>query len=315
MSPANEKGGGVTTPAESLGSVKHQSHTDDTRSARQNAKNELAAAAVEYAARGWHVHPVQAGRKEPATRHGFKDATNDPERVARWWTHHPADNIGIACGPSRLLVVDVDDLTALDRLEARGLRLPDTLTQITPRGGLHFIYRAPEWELTNKAGNLPGVGDLPGVDIRGTNGYILAAPSESWWVDKGCTERRPVPEPYRMSAAPPQEPQPCPPWLREPPSRPETRKPFEARYPPAGSGTPEGRLDGLAAKVAATPEGKRNDVLNWAAYTARELVPVLGLDTVSTALTTAGRIAGQTEPETRKTVASGLGVMPGEVAA
>ena len=34
-------------------------------------------AALNYAGRGWAVHPIRAGGKEPASPHGFKDATTD----------------------------------------------------------------------------------------------------------------------------------------------------------------------------------------------------------------------------------------------
>ena len=42
----------------------------------------------------------------PATAHGCKDATTDPERIERWWTATPDANIGVATGS--LLVVDLD---------------------------------------------------------------------------------------------------------------------------------------------------------------------------------------------------------------
>ena len=37
--------------------------------------------ALDYARRGWPVFPCRDGSKEPATRHGFKDATTDPGTI------------------------------------------------------------------------------------------------------------------------------------------------------------------------------------------------------------------------------------------
>ena len=58
------------------------------------AGNELAAAALAYAARGWPVFPL-AG-KLPRTEHGFKGASANPERVRAWWKRWPDAGVGIA---------------------------------------------------------------------------------------------------------------------------------------------------------------------------------------------------------------------------
>jgi hypothetical protein len=39
--------------------------------------------ALAYAAHGWPVFPCQPGGKQPATPHGFHDATTDPDKIAR----------------------------------------------------------------------------------------------------------------------------------------------------------------------------------------------------------------------------------------
>ena len=57
-----------------------------------------AEAALIYASWGWHVLPVVPNGKVPATLHGVKDATTDPEQIARWWAQNPDFNIGIAAG-------------------------------------------------------------------------------------------------------------------------------------------------------------------------------------------------------------------------
>ena len=78
------------------------------------------------AGRGWHVFPLRPGDKRPAfPDHKAEDctgtdlrcrgghqgweprATTDPGRIGRAWARTPY-NIGIACGPSGLLVIDLD---------------------------------------------------------------------------------------------------------------------------------------------------------------------------------------------------------------
>jgi len=52
-----------------------------------------AEAALTYASWGWHVIPVVPNGKVPATQHGVKDATTDPEQITRWWAQNPDFNI------------------------------------------------------------------------------------------------------------------------------------------------------------------------------------------------------------------------------
>src|SRR5262245_56601083 len=79
----------------------------------------LADAALRYAGWGWPVFPLLAlgeenphtgqisDGKKPATKHGFKNATTDQDRIKRWWAKHPNHNIGLATGAC-FDVVDID---------------------------------------------------------------------------------------------------------------------------------------------------------------------------------------------------------------
>ena len=151
----------------------------------------LLRAANAYAARGWAVFPVHrptdAGcschrddcgntGKHPRTINGFKDATTDPDQIAKWWSMWPLANIGIACGPSGLTVIDVDprhggDETFRDLEERYGETLTETVIALTGSGGAHYLYRASDSPVGSS------VNAWPGVDIRGHNGYIVAPPS------------------------------------------------------------------------------------------------------------------------------------------
>src|SRR6476660_5554446 len=100
--------------------------------------------ALDYAALGWAVFPCWAGTKEPATPHGFKDATTNPAKIRRWWSANPDYNIAVATGlMSGLMVLDPDGAfgaASLQELEAEHGPLPDTLISITGRGS-HFWFR------------------------------------------------------------------------------------------------------------------------------------------------------------------------------
>ena len=140
---------------------------------------DLKSAALLYAEKGFSVFPLMPGEKRPATAHGFKDATRDPDRIRQYWSENPTYNIGIATGDvsGGLLVIDldrnheqgVDGITSAHRWQQRGGDLPDTVSATTCSGGLHLLYRAE--------GQKSGAGILPGVDVRANGGYIVAAPS------------------------------------------------------------------------------------------------------------------------------------------
>lgn len=138
----------------------------------------FADAALAYAAWDWPVFPLKAHQKVPATRHGFKDATTNPDRIRRWWDRHPGDNVGLATG-HRFDVVDVDVpvgvhsylelLACEDKATGKGA-LPDAHGRVvTASGGFH-LYVQP-----TGAGNRAGW--RPGIDIRGRGGYVCAPPS------------------------------------------------------------------------------------------------------------------------------------------
>ena len=120
----------------------------------------MLAHALRYAAMGWPVFRLQ-GKKPIAGTHGFKDATTDPDKIRSWWRLNY--NIGIHC--SQFWVLDVDNPDSLDQPL-------DTLTQITGSGGRHYLFQNPGFHVLNSASSI-----APGIDVRGSDGYIVAAPS------------------------------------------------------------------------------------------------------------------------------------------
>lgn len=144
-------------------------------------------AALAYARMRWRIFPCHSivncacscGKpacaspgKHPRTRGGFKDATDDPEQIRKWWTRWPDANIALATG-SGLAVIDIDGpagATEFKALLGQHGRVPDTLTAATGRGA-HLIFSTAEGspEVRSSArGN---------VHVRGEGGYIIVAPS------------------------------------------------------------------------------------------------------------------------------------------
>ena len=150
--------------------------------------------ALDYARQGWAVFPAHSwveGRctcddpdcsspaKHPLTTSGCKDATLSAEQVAQWWTETQGlANVAVATGvTSGVVVLDVDPksggLNTLVEVEAKHGAMPATPTVETGSGGRHYYFRYPT---ATKIGNRAGV--LPGIDVRGDGGYVIAPPSD-----------------------------------------------------------------------------------------------------------------------------------------
>ncbi len=129
--------------------------------------NPLRDAALFYASLGWPVFPVEAGGKKPLTFHGCLDATTDTTQIKAWWLEHKNANVGIATG-NGLVVVDVDHSEIPE-----GLDVPESVKVKTGKG-FHYYYSYPKSFGYMKGGvNV----SLPGIDIRGDGGYVVAPPS------------------------------------------------------------------------------------------------------------------------------------------
>jgi len=142
--------------------------------------NQLHDWAQHLASRGWAVFPLAPGTKRPAIREWEHRATTDPKRIKGCWYAGAGYGIGIATGPSRLVVLDLDPADTADEPDgagglaaltaARGVQLAATFTVTTPRGGTHLYYRTPPGvRLRNTAGTL-----APHVDTRAEGGYVVA---------------------------------------------------------------------------------------------------------------------------------------------
>jgi hypothetical protein len=162
----------------------HQRHTPAARHELDRAaRAEPLSYALAAARIGWWTFPLAAGQKTPEgslVPHGVKDASRDEAQLRAWWASRPELGIGLACGPSGLLVLDVDprnggDVVLEEFVRAHGA-LPHTPTAETGGGGAHFVFRAPVDPVTGEVLRLRAK-LAPGLDLKGDGGYIVVAPS------------------------------------------------------------------------------------------------------------------------------------------
>jgi hypothetical protein len=137
-------------------------------------------AALRFASLGFWVVRLKERSKVPDIKDwSLTGKTKDPELIRRWFRERPLANIGIVCG-NGLVVIDIDDRDdgAVNWLTFVGEHGPNgelgvmPLTAVTPRRGLHLYFRVPVGvKIKNR------MSFIPGVDIRGDGGFVVAPPS------------------------------------------------------------------------------------------------------------------------------------------
>jgi hypothetical protein len=308
----NNYEGGPTPPCEPAES------SEDTPPA-----NALLAAALACASRGWPVFPLAKGGKRPAIKQWEARATTDPERIRACWGKGEW-NIGLACGPAGLVVVDLDrPKGGQERYNADGSiytgavgydalaaekgggesGLGETFTVATPSGGWHLYFTRPAGlDARNTASTLAYL-----VDTRANGGYVVAPGSRT---DAGAYTAI-----HKSAAAP------LPTWLAErltPAQRPAhatgTAAPAAARLARAERRTARqarylaAAIERETASVATAAEGGRNHRLYCAAVALGQLVAAghLAEHEAAAPLAEAAATAGLGVNETARTITSGL---------
>jgi hypothetical protein len=128
-------------------------------------------AAIKYALDGLAVFPCE--KKIPLTGPGgFKNASLDVARIAKWWSEKPDAQIGLPTGEiNHLFVIDSDGPEG--ERAAGKLKLPETFTVATRPGRYQLWYFLPDGARSKCSAGVLGAQ----IDTRGTGGYVIAPPS------------------------------------------------------------------------------------------------------------------------------------------
>lgn len=201
--------------------------------------------AQELALQGYRIFPCQVEGKKPIIEKWQDRATTDVGQIDDWWRKDPNYNIGLVT--QGMLVVDID-APEHPWYDHAWLDCP---MQRTPRGGSHFVFRAPDgmsYRNTTKV-----LADK--IDTRADGGYIIVAPSRV--VGSPYTWERPL--------VPFAELPEVPAWLfmelEKAGKQPST--------PPATITAPRAAQDAHDDGTNRIPEGRRNQTLAALAGTMR----------------------------------------------
>lgn len=241
--------------------------------------------------RGVPVFPCRED-KRPACRHGFRDASTDPNIVSDLFGLPGACLVGVPTGSaSGLNVLDIDPRHSGDAWWRReAYRLPATRAHRTRSGGLHLLFRADP-AVRNTQGKLGA-----GIDTRGEGGFIV------WWAAHGCRVGNPtalLPWPEWLLDGLRTKPRPVPVF--------PTRRLNQLNQPSSG----------MAQRIAATAlarleqamDGERHVTLRKAAYVVGGVLahlPISRAEAVAHLVQAAMRAGGQDEGNAMKTALWGI---------
>lgn len=265
-------------------------------------------AAVALADVGWSVFPTHepdphpcgcscrdeecaSPGKHPRVSRGLHRATRDFDALDSWWTCWPGAGVGVATGdPSGVFVLDVDGAKGAESL-AEFPRLPETVEGSTGRGFHIYLAMPDDADVRNSAGQVG-----PGLDVRGTGGYVIAPPSRHV---SGRTYRW-THDPFHHDVAA------APAWLLDLVVKEQHEtfpEPREIR--PVGSRRYiEKAVELECLSLATAPEGTRNDTLNRSAFALARFADEADVGAIRDALRIAARAAGLRSHETENTLDS-----------
>ena len=160
-------------------------------------------AALHYREKGFSVIPIRPDKKPFTQWTEFQRRLATEAEIRAWWDKWPGANVGIVTGEiSGVFVVDCDNEDAYQKIQEL---LPDNFVSCivkSPRGYHIYLF----YSANQTIGNATGI--MPGVDIRGEGGYIIAPPSVnaegkaySWMQGLGIDEVAPAAAPCALLSA------------------------------------------------------------------------------------------------------------------
>jgi hypothetical protein len=256
--------------------------------------------AISYVNLGYRVLPLAPGEKRPhggLVPNGLREASLEVATIEAWWRACPRCGVGIL-PPEGVLVLDVDDPMAWERLKGDYPALEAAPRQRTASGGCHVFLRLPQGVRLSAT-----TGALEGVDLRGMGrAYVVASPTRladgrtyTWEVPLVPPARLPlIPEDLLLRLLPPPPP------------------PREVVVEGSSPRRLRARLEAYAAAVARAPEGTRHNTLIRYALAAGGLIPHgLSPEEAEEVLVAAAMRAGLPEREARDAARWGLRVGQG----
>lgn len=265
-------------------------------------------AAKFYADQGISVLPL-VGKKPAIAWEDRQQQRASSGLISGWGYRDLFGNVGIVCGQvsSNLIVIDLDGREAVMKWEITWPQYFHTFTVATGSGeGKHVYLRPDVLPATTRACGLPGIGN---IELRANGCYVVAPPSihpetqRPYVVENDCPVLRV------------RDLQPVVLWLI---GLMEAKKPVPQPAPtvkrPVVSGNQrtmrwaEAALTYECGNLRATPGGNQNNQLNRAAYNMGQIVADGHIDrmTVESALLNTALAIGQDEPQSRRTIQSGL---------
>jgi putative DNA primase/helicase len=139
---------------------------------KMKKQNLLLESALKYASLGFSVIPLIPRGKKPAIKSWaeYQSRFATDEELKKWFGNGSKKNIGIVTG--NISGIDVLDLDSQEAIQyAKEHKFPITSSVKTGKG-FHCYYK-------HKDGvrNFQKRDDLPGIDLRGDGGYVVAPPS------------------------------------------------------------------------------------------------------------------------------------------
>lgn len=248
-------------------------------------------AALEYAARGYRVLPIEPSTKRPLAAlapRGVHSATDNPRVLRAWLGAVPDANVAVV-PPLGCVVLDFDEAGEFSRFLRRWPILEKAPRSRTPRGGSHLYLRVPDGVVLRSRSSK----GLPSFETKVSKNYLLEHPSRT---ERGSYQWI---VPLRAPSDLPEMPRDLLAALQVPAAEPVTNTPSQSAL-----------LDALNLEVhrvrTAVVGGRHNQLVRSAARVGGFIAQGLDLERCYNALLQAALSVGLPEDEAASAIRWGL---------